>query len=224
MSAGGPLFGFCMALAVAQAAAQSFDRMPPPGAAPVLAAPQFTDTQLSNGLRLVVAPRHAQPLVTLRLEIEGGSDRPGLADTGCVMLAQGARRGPGGRDVVDAADIAFAAEMLGGRLLIASNAAACRLTLTVPSAQVDDALELLSDLVRAPTFTAPAFARWRTQRSEALRADLSDPATLAAALARRQLRGDVVPTPQVLARIIPAEVIALWRRQLRPEHASLVMA
>ncbi|MDT8324977.1 MAG: insulinase family protein, partial [Bacteroidota bacterium] len=50
---------------------------PEPGPAPVASFPEYHETQLENGLKVLVVSNHAQPVVTFRLLIKSGSEYDG---------------------------------------------------------------------------------------------------------------------------------------------------
>jgi zinc protease len=207
-----------------------FDQPPPPAPARPLQLPPMAQTRLSNGLSLAVAERHGLPLVTALLQIEAGSlldppGRAGLAALSFVLMGKGARRGA---RLLDAAEIAAAAERLGASLEIDTGARASHLAMTVVANRLDDSLALLADIVRAPTLAADELERSRAQSLDAIRLSLSDPGALAGLLAQRLFWGETaagaVATPASLQRIRRDDVLAFLRRQLRPERATLVLA
>ena len=219
------------ALAPAPARAQQgFDAPPEPGPARPLQVPDFTQVKLPNGVGLVVVQRHHQPLVTALLLVQAGSlqDPPGkagLAALSFTLLTKGAQRGD---ETVDAADISFAAESLGSILEVSTGAQSGRLTLTLPSNQLDDGLALLADVARAPTLPAAELLRSRSQMSDTLKLNLSDPGLLAAQLARRLYWGAApagqLATPASLLRVKREDVLSFHRQQVRPERVTLVLA
>ena len=168
--------------------------------------------------------------MTALLLVQAGSlqDPPGkagLAALSYTLLTKGAQRGD---ETVDAADISFAAESLGGSLEVSTGAQAGRLTLTLPSNQLDDGLALLADVARTPTLPAAELLRSRSQMTDTLKLNLSDPGLLAAQLARRLYWGAApagqLATPATLLRIKREDVLAFHRQQVRPERVTLVLA
>jgi zinc protease len=225
------LIGATLAALPAWAAAQRFDRPPPPGPARPLPAPQLEELRLPNGFRLVLAPRRSLPLVTAELMLtQAGSllDPPGksgLAQLGLSLLSKGAVREG---ETVDAADIAFAAESLGASLETSSGLQSGSLALTLATPRLDDGLALLADLVRRPTLPAAELARSREQLIDGYKLSLSDPALLAQLLGRRLFWGasaaGQIATPASLARLRRADILDFQRLRLRPEQATLLLA
>ncbi|MCV2351678.1 M16 family metallopeptidase [Paucibacter sp. Y2R2-4] len=202
--------------------------MPAPALA--LTMPTFHQARLPNGMRLVVVERRGLPLVTALLNVQAGSlmdppDKSGLAELSLGLLSKGAQLGS---RRLDAAALAAAAESLGGGFEISTGALGSRLSLTVMTPQLDQALGLLAAVSRAPTLPEAELARSRAQMLETLQFEQSDPAALAEKLARRLFWGDAEPGRQssakTLSRIKRADVQAFCRQYLRPEHLSLVLA
>lgn len=216
-------------LSAAASAQQGFDTPPPPAPARTLQVPGFTQTKLPNGFGLVVSERHGLPLVTALLLVEAGSlmDPPGkagLAALSFTVMSKGAQRGA---ETVDAADIAYTAEALGGSLEVATGARSSQLSMTVTSNRLDDSLALLADVLRRPSLPADELERSRAQSLDALKLGLSDPGTLAALLARRLYWGDTprgqLGTPASLQRIKREDLVAFHRQQLRPDRVTLIL-
>lgn len=211
---------------------RGFDRPPLPGPAQPLAVPTMADAALPNGLRFAAAERRALPLVTAMLLVEAGSllDPPGkagLASLAFTLMGKGSQLP--GRPARDAATLAIAAESLGGSLEIDTGARASRIAMTVPVNRLDEALALMAEVLRAPTFPAEELERSRAQSLDAIKLNLSDPGALAGLLARRLYWGDtpngLVTTPASLQRIRREDLVAFHRSQvLRPERTTLVLA
>lgn len=211
-------------------AQQGFDTPPPPAPAQPLLMPVFGEARLANGLGVAVAERHVVPLVTVILQVQAGSllDPPGksgLASLAFTLMGKGAvRKGQS----VDATGLAAAAEALGGSLETGAGAQAGRIAMTVAVNRLDEAVALLADVARAPTFPAEELERSRAQSLDAIKLSLSDPGTLAALVGQRLFWGEVpngaVTTPASLARLRREDVLLFHRQQLRPERSSLVFA
>jgi len=225
--------GMLIAVALLSAPAlaqQGFDRPPAPALAQPLQVPVFAQARLPNGLGVAVAERRGLPLVTALLLVEAGSllDPPGksgLASLSFTLMGKGAQRGT---EVRDAAEIAAAAEGLGGSLEIATGARSSQIAMTVASNRLDESLALLADVARTPTLAGEELERSRAQALDEIKLSLSDPGSLAGLLARRLFWGDTprgqLPTPASLQRIKREDVQAFHRQQLRPDRVSLVLA
>lgn len=206
------------------------DAPPEPGPARAIAVPAVLETTLANGLTLIVVPRPGLPLVTARLLVRGGAladppDRAGLASLTATLLTKGALRE--GRPV-DASTLARQAEALGSGLESAAGATALSLGMTVTTPKLDAAVALLADVLRQPLLAAAELERSRSQMADALRVSLADPSALAGMVARRvhwgEAPGGAVPTPDSLAGVQRADVLAFHQRWVRPDASALLLA
>jgi zinc protease len=229
-----PLRAGLLALACAWAAqAQAtpgVDEPPVPGTPRPLVLPAFEEASLANGVRLIVAPRPGQPLVTAALHLRPGgvaepAGRTGLSALTAELRSKGARRG--GREV-GATELAQQAEALGGLLASGSGWGGHTHSITVVRPNLDAAVALLADVVRQPLLQPAEFERLRAQTADALKLPLADPMQLASLAASRGAWGDSVyggrTTPASLARISIDEVRDFHQRQSRPDMATLVLA
>lgn len=206
------------------------DTPPPPQPPRPLRLPAFTQHTLANGLRVVVAPRTAMPLVSIALQVHAGPERdpPGRAGTAALtaaLLTKGARRGA--RDV-GATELARQAEALGAMLESQAGWRSSHLAMTVATPRLDAAAQLLADLLRRPTLAAAELDRTRAQTLDGLRVSLQDPAAVAGLVARRAFWGEAAygraVTPASLQRIGRADVQAFHARHYRPAQTVLVLA
>lgn len=154
---------FLIALAPAIAGAQQLDRTQIPALEkpPVLKLPALERSSLSNGVTLQLVQQHELPLVQLTLVIAGGTkldaNQPGLASFTARMLTEGA----GARDVnALQSELAF----LGAQLSANAGTDAFIISLNVPKRTLDQALDLLADVVMRPTFRAADVRRQRDLR------------------------------------------------------------
>lgn len=219
---------FTFALIPAMTAAQTFDSPPPVGAPrPLVVAAPSVDT-LSNGLRVVVATRKTLPLVTVELLVRSGAetDPPslaGLADITATLLTKGTA-------TRTAPQIAEAAEALGGVLDSGAGWDRSQVAMTVTRPQVAAALALVADVVRHPRFLQAELNRARRQARDGLAVALGEPGSLARMAVDRAAFGSGAfghpagGTPEGLARIKRADVLALHAAWYRPDNATLIFA
>lgn len=214
------VLGAVAALAVAApAAAQAPDRTrpPEPGPPPALTLPAIQRVTLSNGLTLIHLPKRAVPLVQLTVLVRAGSvhepaQRAGLASMTAAMLDEGA----GTRTALALAD---AVEFLGASLSTGSDAHATRVSLNVPVAQLDPALELLADVVLRPTFDAEELERQRRQRLTAMAQWRDEPRAIASVAYLGALWGPEHPYGR-MGLGMPAAVQAFTVQDLRGFHRA----
>jgi zinc protease len=190
-------------------------------------APPTTFT-LPNGLAVIAVPRHAAPLLTLRLVVCSGADadpadRAGLAAATADMLDEGAgERG--------ALDIARDVDALGGELGLGATRDASLLSLTLPSPGRSRGLALLADLVLRPRFAEEDWRRVQNDRLTALVQRRDQPEAVAALVSDRALYGDRHPygrPPAGYERTVGAITVADLRRfhqrHWRSSNAALVV-
>ena len=220
---------FCLAGAAAPVAAADFPSTPPPpGPAPDIRIPQAVETVLPNGLRLVTVARPGLPLVSVRLLVPAGAerdpaDRAGLTSLSNTLMAKGA-------DGRSAAQVAEAAEALGGRLNVTTGWDASSLGITVATPVLDPALALLAGAALRPDHAQEELERTRLQGLSALQQGLSRPGTVSALALAREVFGahryghPAAGTPASLPRIGRDDVVRQHRSLWRPDHAVLLFA
>lgn len=212
-----------------QAGTPGVDEPPPAGTPRPPQLPRFEDSRLANGLRVVVAPRHDLPLVTVALHLRPGAlaeSATGVASLTATLRTKGARRA--GR-VYGATALAQQAEALGGSLSAGADWHGTSLSMTVARSQLPAALALIRDVSLSPTLTEDELRRLKDETADGLKMALSDPGQLASQLMRRLDWGDDSPygrslTPAGLARLRLADLRAFHQRQLRPDGATLVIS
>jgi zinc protease len=201
---------------------------PPPPAQPRSAQfPKPVEKTLANGLRVIVVERHGSPLVAAQLLIKNGAevDPPELAGLS-NMIADLLTKGTEKRS---ATQIAEAIEALGGSLDASARWDSSRVGVNVMSAKIGPALEILSDVVRRPTFKEDEVERLRQQTLDDLTVELGQPGLIARYVAARVVFGDapygqpLAGTPQSIARIDRRDVVTYHGRFYRPDNAILVL-
>lgn len=142
-------------------------RRPGPGAPRPYRFPHFETRILSNGLRLMVAPMPAYPVVTTLAVVEAGATRDPRDFEG---LAQLVTRGlsEGTRDM-NALELTTRLEMLGTTLDTGADWDSAIVQLTALRSRVEDALAVLAEVLRYPAFPEHELERLRAER----RADLA---------------------------------------------------
>jgi zinc protease len=209
------------------AVAQTPQATPPPPAAPRSGTfPKPAEQTLSNGLRVIVVERHESPLVAVQLLIKNGGevDPPelaGLADMTANLLTKGTQ-------TRDATQIAQQIESLGGSLDSGARWDSSFANVGVMSSKIPQAMEILADVVRRPTFKSEEVERLRQQYLDNVTLALSDPGSIGRFVAARVVFGDspyghpVSGTTESLTRITPAEISKMHARYYRPDNAILV--
>ncbi len=212
--------------APATLAAQYPTDPPAPGPVKPLPFPDVQETELPNGIRLLLIESHALPVVSVRLSMRAGQrddplGREGLATMTAQLLTKGTERRT-------AEEIAEAIESVGGSLNANAGADFFQLFTTVLSDDVGLAFDLLSDVLLRPTFPESELELVRTQALSVLQLEKSDPSALASRAFMRGLYGNHPygrRQTEESARAITREDVQIWAStNLRPNGALLVVA
>ncbi|WP_292061597.1 M16 family metallopeptidase [Brevundimonas sp. UBA7664] len=192
-----------------------------------LATPAVADFRLANGLRVLVAPTEGVPLVSARLSFDAGSRddaaRPGLAQMTAGLLTQGTttRAAP---------QIAAEIEGLGATVGAGAGVDFTNVFANAPANVFPQALTLMADVVRNPTFAQDELDRLRDQALDGLRVQLSQPGPVASQAVGRVIYGDAAygapggGTTTSLPTITRDDVARFHARAYGPNEATLVFS
>jgi predicted Zn-dependent peptidase len=189
--------------------------------------PAFSETQLPNGLRLLVVENHALPVANVDLYVRSGTaadpqDKLGLAQMTAGLLDKGT-------PTRTAQQIAETVEGVGGSINAFAGVDNLTVSVGVLSDQLPLAFELLSDVSLRPTFPEQELETARAQQIAGLRAALGQPATLATRMFERQVYGTGHPygrarTPQTVGALTRDEVAGWHHANFVPANALLVVS
>lgn len=200
---------------------------PKPSAPREVQFPKPVEMTLRNGLRVIVIERHEVPLVTANVVIKSGgetdpSNLAGLAQMTANLLTKGTT-------TRSATQIAQQIEQLGGSIYSSARWDASVAGVDVMASRLPQALEILSDVVRNPSFKDEEIERLRTQTLDQVRVALTEPGSLARFVAARAVFGDapyahtLSGTPETIARIKRDDIARLHAEFYRPNNAVLVI-
>jgi zinc protease len=200
---------------------------PAPGPPRPVRIPKPQETTLANGLRVIVVEGNDMPLVSARVVIRSGAEvdptgASGLADMTAELLTKGttSRSAP---------EIAQAMESLGGELESGATWDSSNIDVSVLSSKFEEALGIVADIVRRPTFRAEEVERLRQQFQDNIQIELRDPASVAGYVAARTIFGGrpyghpLSGTPESIEKIRRKDVVELHRQYYRPDNALLVV-
>lgn len=119
--------------------------------------PPLHEHRLSNGLRILIAERHEIPAINFWLDVDAGfaADYKGIPGT-ARLLSSSLTAGTARRTALEISD---EAQMLGAQLSTGSNLDMATAFLSALKGNVDEALDLFSDVVLSPTFPQSDFER-----------------------------------------------------------------
>ena len=216
--------------AATPAPAARIDLTKPPtlGAPPSLTPPQISTRELSNGLKIVVLEQHELPLVDVMLQIRSGGEsdpagKAGMAALVAAMLSEGTTNRP-------ALQIADQAAFLGIQVNASSGWEQSTVSLHTPTAQLDSALALFSDVALRPSFPAPDLERVRKVRLTALQQlrdrapAIADRAFASAVFSDQHPYGRPLAGTEVsVASITRDDVQRFYTTYYRPNNATLLV-
>jgi zinc protease len=183
--------------------------------------PEHRRLELANGTVLYLLEDHEVPLVNVRILLRTGAvfDPPGksgLAElTGRVLRA-------GGTDRHEAPRLNEEIENMGARLETSIGREAAHASLSVLSADVEEGLGLLAEVLRNPAFPEAEVAKARRKKVEEIRRGNDDPDTIA----YRELRAAVYgedprgrsPSPEDISGITREDMADFHRRYFHPDR------
>ncbi len=189
---------------------------PQPGPAIPLRLPETARLKLSNGIPVFLVERHKVPLAQVLVVLRGGSSadpagRPGLASLTADLLDRGA----GTRSALEISDLA---DTLGASVTAGAGWDTSSVGVNVPVARLSEAMVLLSDLVRNPTFPAEELERVRQERLTEMVQWKDDPAEIAATAFARAVYGTHPYGRRTEGN--PASMRSVTREDVRRYHAS----
>jgi predicted Zn-dependent peptidase len=195
---------------------------------PRLALPPITTRELPNGLRLMVVEHHELPVADFTLIVRSGyeadpRDIAGLASLTAALLDEGTT-------TRSALQIADQQAFLGVRLNTSADWDASTVSLHTPTAQLDSALALFTDVVLNPAFPQPEVERLRAERLTLL-TQLKDRPTAIADQAYSAIvfGGDhpygrpTLGTEASVKKMTRDDVRAYYGEHYRPDNATLIV-
>jgi len=215
-----------------QAAAASADRskLPPVGSPAPLKLPPLQRTTLSNGLKVVLAERHAVPVVQLSLIVDAGHAadslaKPGTSNLALAMISNGTK-------TRNALQISARSEELGAQIGAGSTLDTSFISLNAISNQLPNSLELFSDILLNPTFPQDELVRLKGQSIAAIQQAKSQPRGIASRLFPGLIYGEGHPyanpfsgigTEASVNSMTVDELRAFYKRWVRPDNATLLI-
>jgi zinc protease len=182
---------------------------------------------LPNGLVLLIAERPDIPIVAVRMFLRAGAafdpdDRAGLANLTGALLRRGTAR-------LSGPDIDAAIELVGGSLEAGAGRDGLTASLSVLKKDLALGMDLLREIVLAPSFPQAELTRTVAQIQAAIKRSEDDPGTVAArALARLVYPGHpygrpVEGTVESVGALTRDDVVAFHREHVRPDTAIVAV-
>lgn len=198
------------------------------GPPPRLTLPAIQKRMLANGVPVLVVEAHEVPLVQVSLIVLAGANddpqgRYGLASFTAAMLDEGA----GARSALEISD---AIDFLGASLSTGSSFDASAIRLNVPVSHLQQALTIMADVARRPTFPPADLDRIREERLTALLQARDDPSSIASMAFSRALFGPthrygtaIMGDERTLKSAMAADLRAFHAAFYEPSNATLIV-
>jgi zinc protease len=205
-------------------------QLPTPGPAPEVMFPELQRATLSNGLKIILAERHAIPVVNCNLIVNAGyaADQfaaPGTARLAMDMLDEGTKS-------LNALQISDELARLGADLGTGSDLDTSTVRLSAMTPNLDRSLDLFADIILHPSFPAADFKRLQKQRLAEIQREKTEPSTMAMRILPRLLYGTNHAygnpltgsgTEASVSRMTPADMAKFHEAWFKPDNATLVV-
>ncbi len=202
--------------------------MPQAAAEAELALPVVRRSRLANGLNIAFIEKGGIPMAAFGLVVRAGGvndpqDRPGLAYMTATMLQEGTAKRT-------SQQIADQMEFMGAQLSIDANREYVSIATDVLTSQVDDALEIVSDVARNATFPDNELERVRKERLTELSRISDNPNTIAMRASRTLLHGPgtayghpLTGDEKSVGEMARDELLGFFERSYGPENATFMV-
>jgi zinc protease len=204
--------------------------LPMPTTFPQTSFPALSRATLSNGVRLIVAERHAVPVVQFSLQLDSGfaADQfasPGVASIAMEMLDEGTA-------TMDALEISDTLAGLGADLTTGANLDYSVVSLSALKEHLDPSLAVYADVILNPAFALQELDRVKRLAVAGIQQEKSTPTDMALRILPRLLYGDGNAyslamtgsgTEESVAAITRADLVKFHDNWFKPNNATLIV-
>jgi predicted Zn-dependent peptidase len=190
--------------------------------------PEIQTATLANGLKVNLAQRSTIPVVNVAVQFDSGyaadaGGKLGLANFTSQMLDEGAGK-------YDALELAGELEQLGAELSVGSNLDTTTVRMSMLSANMEDSLALLGDVLLKPTFADEEIERQRALILSNIAQQRVQPVSIALTMLPPLIYGEGhaygIPftgtgTQQDVSSITRADMLAFRDKWMRPDNAEI---
>jgi zinc protease len=205
-------------------------KLPMPTSFPDAPFPAMSQATLGNGMRLIVAERHAVPVVQFSLQLNAGfaADQfaaPGVANMTMEMLDEGTTS-------MDALKIDDALARLGADLNSGANLDFSVVSLNALKENLDASLAIYADVILNPAFAQTELDRLRRLQLAGIQQEKNTPTSMALRVLPRLLYGEghayALPmtgsgTEQSVAAIKRDDLVKYHATWFKPNNATLIV-
>ena len=202
---------------------------PQPGPPRPYEFPAVAVDQLPNGLTILVADLPGRPLISASVVVRGGAALEPATDGGATVMA--ARALTEGTERYDAIALVEAGERLGASIHADAGWDALSVSVDVPAARLEQALELVAEVLLHPTFPGPEVERLRDERLNDLLQAQADPRRRAEQAFAATIYAPASPyhrpsggLRETVAEITSDHLRRAYARALDPRRATLIVA
>ncbi len=210
----------------------SVDRSAPPMPTtfPQAPFPALSQATLANGMRLIVAERHAVPVVRFSLQLDAGyaADQfasPGVSTMAMAMLDEGTQN-------MNALEISDKLESLGADLNAGSNLDFSVVSLSALKEHLDDSLSIFADVILNPSFPQMELDRLKRLQIAGIQQEKRRPTSMALRVLPRLLYGanNAYSMPMTgsgnedtVAAIARDDLVKFHDEWFKPNNATLIV-
>lgn len=205
-------------------------KLPVPVIEPEGRFPKCDRFTLSNGLKVILAERHAVPVVNLSLIVDAGyasdlSSKPGTAKLAMGMLDEGTKSRT-------AMQISDDLDRLGAKLSIKSDLDSSSVSMSALKKNLPQSLEIFADVIENPNFPEQDFDRLQKLQLDRIRLEKTEPNNMGLRVLPRLLYGDGHPygmpftgsgTEESVSELTRADVLDFYKKWFMPNNATLVV-
>ena len=205
-------------------------QLPMPQTFPTAPFPALQQATLANGMRLIVAERHAVPVVQFSLQLNAGyaADQfaaPGVATMTMEMLDEGTA-------TMDALEISDALAALGASLTSGANLDFSAVGLSALKENLDESLAIYADVILNPAFAPAELERLKRLQLASIQQEKSTPTDMALRVLPRLLYGEghaySLPmtgsgTEGTVAALRRDDLVAYHGSWFKPNNATMIV-
>jgi zinc protease len=205
-------------------------KLPMPQTFPDAPFPQLERATLTNGMQLIVAERHAVPVVRFSLQLDAGyaADQfasPGVATMTMEMLDEGTAS-------MDALEISDALLGLGAELTSGANLDFSVVALSALRENLDESLAIYADVILSPAFAPEELERLKGLQLAAIQQEKNTPQDMALRVLPRLLYGEghayALPmtgsgTEEAVAALERDDLVAYHDTWFKPNNATMIV-
>lgn len=201
------------------------EQPPAPGTPVDARIPATSQQTLANGLRVIVAPNRALPLISADFRIASGgsadpANRAGLASMTADLLTRGTT-------TRSATEIASQIESLGASISSGAGVDSSAVSLQTRSDRAHEAFTVFADVARNPAFAQEELDRAKSQALDGLQVALSQPGSIAGFAMTRAIYGTApygaIASPNSIGAISREDMGGYHSAYWRPDNAVLVI-